>query len=124
MLNLHTSVVHLSLADHWIIYYEFTYILCQFLDSCFKMSSMPTLIHLSIIFISWKCSHLPAFLTSLILYTALMDVIREDVGMLTLLAEVLCMLDMIVNSFAHMISTKPVDRYTRPEFTSKHIWKT
>ncbi|KAH1206858.1 Synaptonemal complex protein 1 [Glycine max] len=24
---------------------------------------------------------------------------------------------MIVNSFAHMISTKPVDRYTRPEFT-------
>ena len=24
---------------------------------------------------------------------------------------------MIVNSFAHAISTKPVDRYTRPEFT-------
>jgi len=24
---------------------------------------------------------------------------------------------MIVNSFAHTISTKPVDRYTRPEFT-------
>ncbi|CAM8880579.1 unnamed protein product [Rhodiola kirilowii] len=49
---------------------------------------------------------------------ALMDTIREDVGMLTLLAEVLCMLDMIVNSFAHMISTKPVDSYTRPGFTS------
>lgn len=39
--------------------------------------------------------------------------------MLTLLAEVLCLLDMIVNSFAHAISTKPVDRYTRPEFTGK-----
>ncbi|TXG51166.1 hypothetical protein EZV62_023690 [Acer yangbiense] len=48
---------------------------------------------------------------------ALMDAIREDVSVLTLLAEVLCLLDMIVNSFAHTISTKPVDRYTRPEFT-------
>ncbi|KAG2375791.1 DNA mismatch repair protein [Vigna angularis] len=47
----------------------------------------------------------------------LMDNIRENVSVLTLLAEVLCLLDMIVNSFAHMISTKPVDRYTRPEFT-------
>ncbi|XP_057449791.1 DNA mismatch repair protein MSH4 isoform X1 [Lotus japonicus] len=47
----------------------------------------------------------------------LMDAIRENVSVLTLLAEVLCLLDMIVNSFAHMISTKPVDRYTRPEFT-------
>ncbi|RZB70780.1 Stearoyl-[acyl-carrier-protein] 9-desaturase 6, chloroplastic [Glycine soja] len=49
--------------------------------------------------------------------TELMDDIRENVSVLTLLAEVLCLLDMIVNSFAHMISTKPVDRYTRPEFT-------
>ncbi|XP_057520509.1 DNA mismatch repair protein MSH4 isoform X2 [Amaranthus tricolor] len=48
---------------------------------------------------------------------ALNDSIREDVSALTLLAEVLCLLDMIVNSFAHMISTKPVDRYIRPEFT-------
>ncbi|KAB1216997.1 DNA mismatch repair protein MSH4 [Morella rubra] len=48
---------------------------------------------------------------------ALLDAIREDVSVLTLLAEVLCLLDMIVNSFAHTISTKPVDRYTRPEFT-------
>ncbi|KAK2983002.1 hypothetical protein RJ640_012877 [Escallonia rubra] len=48
---------------------------------------------------------------------ALMDAIREDVSVLTLLAEVLCLLDMIVNSFAHTISTKPVDRYTRPEFS-------
>ncbi|KAF6141600.1 hypothetical protein GIB67_001152 [Kingdonia uniflora] len=48
---------------------------------------------------------------------ALLDGIREDVSVLTLLAEVLCLLDMIVNSFAHTISTKPVDRYTRPEFT-------
>ncbi|XP_077235396.1 MUTS-like protein 4 isoform X2 [Tasmannia lanceolata] len=47
----------------------------------------------------------------------LIDAIREDVSVLTLLAEVLCILDMIVNSFAHVISTKPVDRYTRPEFT-------
>ncbi|KAL3829897.1 hypothetical protein ACJIZ3_018699 [Penstemon smallii] len=49
---------------------------------------------------------------------ALMDTIREDVSVLTLLAEVLCLLDMIVNSFAHTISTKPVDKYTRPHFTS------
>ncbi|WCJ25871.1 DNA mismatch repair protein MSH4 [Euphorbia peplus] len=48
---------------------------------------------------------------------ALLDAIRQDVSALTLLAEVLCLLDMIVNSFAHMISTKLVDRYTRPEFT-------
>lgn len=39
--------------------------------------------------------------------------------MLTLLAEVLCLLDMIVNSFAHTISSKPVDRFTRPSFTGK-----
>ncbi|KAJ4712720.1 DNA mismatch repair protein MSH4 [Melia azedarach] len=48
---------------------------------------------------------------------ALVDAIREDVSVLTLLAEVLCLLDMIVNSFAHTISTKPVDQYTRPHFT-------
>ncbi|KAL5728374.1 MutS protein msh4 [Ranunculus cassubicifolius] len=48
---------------------------------------------------------------------ALVDGIRKFVSILTLLAEVLCLLDMIVNSFAHTISTKPVDRYTRPEFT-------
>uniref|UniRef100_A0A0A8XX61 MSH4 n=1 Tax=Arundo donax TaxID=35708 RepID=A0A0A8XX61_ARUDO len=47
----------------------------------------------------------------------LLDKTREDIGILKLLAEVLCLLDMIVNSFAHTISTKPVDRYTRPEFT-------
>ncbi|XP_064976311.1 DNA mismatch repair protein MSH4-like isoform X3 [Musa acuminata AAA Group] len=47
----------------------------------------------------------------------LIDVIRNDISILTLLAEVLNLLDMIVNSFAHVISTKPVDRYTRPEFT-------
>lgn len=47
-----------------------------------------------------------------------MDAIREDVSILTLLAEVLCLLDMIVNSFAHTISTKIVDKYTRPQFTS------
>ncbi|KAG6792138.1 hypothetical protein POTOM_001281 [Populus tomentosa] len=49
---------------------------------------------------------------------ALLNSIREDASALTLLAEVLCLLDMIINSFAYTISTKPVDRYTRPEFTS------
>ncbi|XAR70476.1 hypothetical protein NMG60_11027331 [Bertholletia excelsa] len=48
---------------------------------------------------------------------ALVDAIREDVSVLTMLAEALCLLDMIVNSFAHTISTKPVDRYVRPQFT-------
>ncbi|KAM5572968.1 hypothetical protein ABKV19_012821 [Rosa sericea] len=47
----------------------------------------------------------------------LVDAIREDVSALTLLAEALCLLDMIVNSFAHTISNKPADHYTRPEFT-------
>ncbi|KAG5524021.1 hypothetical protein RHGRI_030880 [Rhododendron griersonianum] len=53
----------------------------------------------------------------LIFGAALVDAIREDVSMLTLLAEVLCLLDMIVNSFAHTISTKAVDQYIRPQFT-------
>ncbi|KAG5588937.1 hypothetical protein H5410_039451 [Solanum commersonii] len=48
---------------------------------------------------------------------ALMDAIREDVSVLTVLSEVLCLLDMMVNSFAHTVSTKPVDRYTRARFT-------
>lgn len=52
-----------------------------------------------------------------VFFAGLIDVIREDVPILRLLAEVLCLLDMIVNSFAHTISSKPVDRYTRPEFT-------
>ncbi|EPS66790.1 hypothetical protein M569_07983, partial [Genlisea aurea] len=48
---------------------------------------------------------------------AFMDAIREDVCALTFLAEVLCLLDMIVNSFAQTISVKPVEKYTRPHFT-------
>ncbi|KAK8969261.1 DNA mismatch repair protein MSH4 [Platanthera guangdongensis] len=48
----------------------------------------------------------------------LIDAIREHISLLTLLAEVICLLDMIVNSFAHMISTKPLDCYSRPEFTA------
>ncbi|KAE8661832.1 DNA mismatch repair protein MSH4 [Hibiscus syriacus] len=48
---------------------------------------------------------------------ALVDAIREDITLFTLLAEALCLLDMIVNSFAHAISTKPFDRYIRPGFT-------
>jgi DNA mismatch repair protein MSH4 len=58
-------------------------------------------------------------LNLLFIISGLIDEIREDIGILTLLAEVLCLLDMIVNSFAHTISTKPVDRYTRPEFTGR-----
>ncbi|KAK8941204.1 DNA mismatch repair protein MSH4 [Platanthera zijinensis] len=48
----------------------------------------------------------------------LIDAVREHISLLTLLAEVICLLDMIVNSFAHMISTKPLDCYSRPEFTA------
>ncbi|XP_078442827.1 MUTS-like protein 4 isoform X1 [Wolffia australiana] len=47
----------------------------------------------------------------------LISSIREDISALTLLAEVLCLLDMIVNSFANTISTKSVDSYIRPELT-------
>ncbi|GLJ30559.1 hypothetical protein SUGI_0605080 [Cryptomeria japonica] len=47
----------------------------------------------------------------------LIDSVREDIFFLILLSESLCLLDMIVNSFAHMILSKPVDHYTRPEFT-------
>ncbi|RZR73372.1 hypothetical protein BHM03_00023296, partial [Ensete ventricosum] len=47
----------------------------------------------------------------------LINVIRNDISILTLLAEVLSLLDMIVNSFAQIVSTESVDRYTRPEFT-------
>ncbi|XP_051114456.1 DNA mismatch repair protein MSH4 [Andrographis paniculata] len=57
------------------------------------------------------------YLRTEICLEALMDAIREDVSILTFLAEVLCLLDMIVNSFAHTISTKPVDKYSRPQFT-------
>ncbi|KAK9102938.1 hypothetical protein Sjap_020192 [Stephania japonica] len=57
------------------------------------------------------------FLRTELCLEALVDTIREDVAVLTLLAEALCLLDMIVNSFAHTVSTKPVDRYSRPAFT-------
>ncbi|KAH7687559.1 DNA mismatch repair Msh2-type protein [Dioscorea alata] len=64
-----------------------------------------------------KSAAAECFMRTEICLEALLEVIREDISPLTLLAEVLCLLDMIVNSFAHTISTKPVDRYTRPEFT-------
>ncbi|XP_074576202.1 DNA mismatch repair protein MSH4-like [Curcuma longa] len=64
-----------------------------------------------------KSAAVECFMRTELFLEGLIDVIREDVSILTLLAEVLCLLDMIVNSFAHTISTKPVDRYTRPEFT-------
>ncbi|KAJ3675546.1 hypothetical protein LUZ60_004588 [Juncus effusus] len=47
----------------------------------------------------------------------LTDAIRKDIAILTLLAEVLCFLDMMVNSFAQMVSTKSIGQFTRPEFT-------
>lgn len=56
---------------------------------------------------------------STIHFSGLIDKIRDHISVLILLAEVLCLLDMLVNSFAHMISTKPVDQYNRPEFTRK-----
>ncbi|XP_010933638.1 DNA mismatch repair protein MSH4 [Elaeis guineensis] len=64
-----------------------------------------------------KSAAAECFIRTELCLEGLIDVIREDVPILRLLAEVLCLLDMIVNSFAHTISSKPVDRYTRPEFT-------
>ncbi|KAI4315238.1 hypothetical protein L6164_028070 [Bauhinia variegata] len=64
-----------------------------------------------------KSAAAECFIRTEICVEELMDAIRENVSVLTLLAEVLCLLDMIVNSFAHMISTKPVDKFTRPAFT-------
>lgn len=74
--------------------------------------------------LNWICSNIIQFFAPvvfsywcLVYLAGLVDAIREDVSILTLLAEALCLLDMIVNSFANTISIKPVDRYTRPEFT-------
>ncbi|XP_010055480.2 DNA mismatch repair protein MSH4 [Eucalyptus grandis] len=64
-----------------------------------------------------KSAAAECFIRTEICLEVLLDAIRENVSVLTLLAEVLCLLDMIVNSFAHSISTKPVDRYSRPQFT-------
>ncbi|KAJ7952529.1 DNA mismatch repair protein MSH4 [Quillaja saponaria] len=64
-----------------------------------------------------KSAAAECFIRTEVCLEALLDAIRENVSVLTLLAEVLCLLDMIVNSFAHAISTKPVDRYTRPGLT-------
>ncbi|WOL03537.1 DNA mismatch repair protein MSH4 isoform X1 [Canna indica] len=64
-----------------------------------------------------KSAAVECFMRTELFLEGLIDCIRNDASILTLLAEVLCLLDMLVNSFAHMISTKPVDRYTRPEFT-------
>lgn len=64
-----------------------------------------------------KSAAAECFLRTEFCLEGLIDDVRKDISILTLLAEVLCLLDMLVNSFAHTISTKPVDRYTRPEFT-------
>ncbi|KAJ9549971.1 hypothetical protein OSB04_022514 [Centaurea solstitialis] len=74
-------------------------------------------LHLSLLNARNKSAAKECYLRTELCLEALMDAIREDVSVLTMLAEILCLLDMIVNSFAHMISTKPVDRYTRPQFT-------
>ncbi|KAM3384356.1 hypothetical protein ACQJBY_008796 [Aegilops geniculata] len=65
-----------------------------------------------------KSAAAECFLRTELCLEGLISEIREDIRILTMLAEVLCLLDMIVNSFAYTISTKPVDRYTRPEFTA------
>ncbi|KAJ3689018.1 hypothetical protein LUZ61_018182 [Rhynchospora tenuis] len=64
-----------------------------------------------------KSAAAECFMRTELCLEGLMDAIREDIAILTLLAEVLCFLDMMVNSFAHTVSTKLVGRYTRPEFT-------
>ncbi|KMZ57700.1 DNA mismatch repair protein mutS [Zostera marina] len=64
-----------------------------------------------------KSSSAECFKRTEICLEGLIDKIRDHISVLILLAEVLCLLDMLVNSFAHMISTKPVDQYNRPEFT-------
>ncbi|XP_060674614.1 DNA mismatch repair protein MSH4 isoform X4 [Ziziphus jujuba] len=64
-----------------------------------------------------KSAAAECYLRTEVCLEALVDSIREDVSVLTLLAEALCLLDMLVNSFAHAISSKPADSYTRPEFT-------
>lgn len=47
--------------------------------------------------------------------------IREDLRLLTSLSESLALLDMMVNSFANLISTNPEESYIRPEFTGKNF---
>ncbi|KAG0612973.1 hypothetical protein M758_6G066700 [Ceratodon purpureus] len=47
----------------------------------------------------------------------LINRIREDLRLLTSLSESLALLDMMVNSFVNLISTKPAESYIRPEFT-------
>lgn len=49
--------------------------------------------------------------------------IREDLRLLTSLSESLALLDMMVNSFANLISTKPAETYVRPEFTGNKIFR-
>lgn len=75
------------------------------------------ILNLNLKYFALCCHNYLIAYSNFIQYVALVDSVRADVSVLTLLAEVLCLLDMIVNSFAHTISTKPVDRYTRPKFT-------
>lgn len=52
-------------------------------------------------------------------FTDLTNRIREDLRLLTLLSESLSLLDMVVNSFGNLVSTKPDKSYVRPEFTGE-----
>lgn len=63
-----------------------------------------------------KFGNLEIFTTPLIV-AELNTRIREDLRLLTSLSESLALLDMMVNSFANLISTKPAETYVRPEFT-------
>ena len=56
----------------------------------------------------------------IVMFAELINRIREDLRLLTSLSESLALLDMMVNSFANLISTKPVESYIRPEFTGNN----
>lgn len=49
--------------------------------------------------------------------TGIINRIRDDITLLTLLSESISLLDMIANSFAYMVAGKQVGSYARPEFT-------
>ncbi|XP_047340706.1 DNA mismatch repair protein MSH4 [Impatiens glandulifera] len=76
-----------------------------------------TTLELSSLNVRNKSSAAECYVRTELCLEELVDAVREDVSALTLLAEVLCLLDMLVNSFAQTISTKPVDQYVRPQFT-------
>ena len=54
--------------------------------------------------------------------TGIIDEISEEAALLTMLAESISLLDMIVNSFAFMVSSKDMGNYSRPEFTGLYTF--